>query len=215
VIGASPATGRLQVVEGDELPEYPLPRDFRMPTHYFMAWWHNRWLNSVLHLTGTYEVQGVAVALYSIAQNQAPIGTLPVNDALIARLLRMDVERWRDMCRMAVPPLHGWYRASCEGEVRWAHPVVLELLLDARDRRERRDMSTEERAEAKRLQRLQKRLVELGLATGAAEDRLILEELDQWLQAHCTGNRTTGHILRAIRWGNETGLFDAHGNSRS
>ena len=57
---------------------YPLPRDLRIPTHYFITWWHNRWLNSSLHLTGSYEVQGVALALYCIAQNQSPMGTLPV-----------------------------------------------------------------------------------------------------------------------------------------
>lgn len=210
-----PAARSLQVVEAGDLPEYPLPRDFRMPTHYFIAWWHNRWLNSTLHLTGTYEVQGVAVALYSIAQNQAPIGTLPVDDAMIARLLRIELSRWHDLCRMAVSPLHGWYRAMCQGEVRWAHPVVLEMLMDARDRRERRDLSADEKAERKRLERLRARLVELGLAAAVADDRLVLEELDQWLQAHCTGNRTTGHLVRAIRWGNESGLFQQHGKSSS
>lgn len=210
-----PAARPLQVVEAGDLPEYPLPRDFRMPTHYFIAWWHNRWLNSTLHLTGTYEVQGVAVALYSIAQNQAPIGTLPVDDAMIARLLRIELSRWHDLCRMAVSPLHGWYRAMCQGEVRWAHPVVLEMLMDARDRRERRDLSAEEKAERKRLERLRARLVELGLAPAVADDRLVLEGLDQWLQAHCTGNRTTGHLVRAIRWGNECGLFQQHGKSSS
>ena len=79
----------LHPVPDDGLPAYPLAKDFRMPTHYFMAWWHNRWLNSDLHLIGSYEVQGVAVALFSIAQNQSPIGTLPRDEVLLARLLRL------------------------------------------------------------------------------------------------------------------------------
>lgn len=87
---------------------YPLPQDLRMPTHCFIAWWHNRWLNSTLHLTGSYAVQGVALALYCIAQNQSPIGTLPADDVSLARLLRIDLAHWQDLPRGAVSPLYGY-----------------------------------------------------------------------------------------------------------
>ncbi|MFN5998342.1 MAG: hypothetical protein ACK47C_04755 [Paracoccaceae bacterium] len=150
-------------IPGTGVKPYPLLRDLRMPTHYFIAWWHNRWLNSTLHLTGSYEVQGVALALYCISQNQSPMGTLPADDALLARLLRIDLARWQDLRRAAVPPLHGWYMADCQGEVRWAHPVVLEMLIEAQSRAESRRMSNEERAVQKRIERLRAALAEIGV----------------------------------------------------
>lgn len=199
--------GGLRMVDLGDLPDYPLPAAFRMPTHYFFPWWHNRWLNSTLHLAGSYEVQGVAVALYSIAQNQAPVGTLPCDDALIARLLRMDSARWADLCRAAVSPLHGWFRCNCEGEVRWAHPVVLEIVLAARDRREERELSKEERAAAKRVERLRAALAEMGLAEGLVKNRAFVEEVDFWLVEHCKGRRTAMWYGRVLDWAASSGLI--------
>ena len=181
----------LQVIDSaDGVPPYALPADFRMPTHYFMAWWHNRWLNSTLHLTGSYEVQGVAVALFSIAQNQSPMGTLPRDDALIARHLRMDLSRWLDLRRATVPPLHGWYLADCGGELRWAHPVVLEMLIDARDRADTRRMSNEDRAVQKRLERLRAALADIGVDKAILADRVVLEAMDEWLEVNWKKRRS-------------------------
>lgn len=199
----------LQVVEAGELPEYPLPREFRMPTHYYIAWWHNRWLNSTLHLTGTYEVQGVALALFCIAQNQSPIGTLPDDETLLARLLRMDLTRWRDLSRMEMPPLHGWYRCRAGGEVRLAHPVVLEVIEEARERREVRELSKEERAQQRRVQRLRQQLVDYGLDDRLAQDVLLREEMNEWLEAHCKGRRGPMWIARALQWAQRSGVIEA------
>jgi hypothetical protein len=197
------------ITDTDDLAEYPLPRDFRMPTHYYMAWWHNRWLNSTLHLTGTYEVQGVALALFCIAQNQSPIGTLPEDEMLLARLLRMDLTRWRDLCRMEVSPLHGWYRCRAGSEVRLAHAVVLEVIEEARERREVRELSKEERAQQRRVQRLRQQLVEYGLDDTLAQDVLLREEMNEWLEAHCKGRRGPMWIARALQWAQRTGVIKA------
>lgn len=197
------------VVAADMLPEYPLPREFRMPTHYYIAWWHNRWLNSTLHLTSTYEVQGVALALFCIAQNQSPIGTLPEDEVLLARLLRLDVGRWRDLCRMEISPLHGWYRVRCGGEVRLAHPVVLEVIEDARDRREARELSKDERAQQRRVQRLRQQLVDYGIDERMASDTLLREELNEWLEQNCKGRRGPMWIARALQWANRNGVISA------
>ncbi len=198
---------QLSVIETMGPEDYPLPREFRMPTHYFVAWWHNRWLNSTLHLTGSYEVQGVAVALYSIAQNQSPMGTLPCDDLIIARLLRLDLAHWQDLQRRAVPPLHGWYRVNCEGEIRWAHPVVLEMLLDARDRAEKRRLSTEGRSVAKRIERMVKALAGMGVDKSLLANQAMVEAMDRWLEENWKRSRTAEAYARVLNWAATEGLL--------
>ena len=204
----------LTVIEDGALPEYPLAADFRMPTHYFMTWWHSRWLNSTLHLTGSYEVQGVALALYCIAQAQAPIGTLPRDDALIARLLRLDPQVWADLQRRAVPPMHGWYLVDCEGEVRWAHPVVLEMVLDARHKVEVRRMSNDDRAVQKRIERLRKSLAEMGVDAAVLDDRVAMEAIDEWLEVNWKKRRNALVYSRALRWAASEGIL-AHSSKNN
>lgn len=198
----------LSPVPAPAVPPYPLPRDFRMPTHYFIAWWHNRWLNSTLHLTGSLEVQGAALALYCIAQNQSPMGTLPVDDALLARMLRLDADRWADLRRAKVGPLHGWYLADCEGETRWAHPVVLEMLREAQGRAESRRMSNEERAVQKRIERLRKALAEMGVDKGILADRVVIEAMDEWLNVNWKKPRNALAYARLLTWAAASGLFN-------
>lgn len=199
--------GHLTPIPDEGLPPYPLPSDFRMPTHYFMAWWHNRWLNSTLHLTGSYEVQGIALALYCIAQNQSPLGTLPFDDELIARLLRVDLPRWQDLQRGKVPPLHGWYLVDCDGEARWAHPVVLEMVVQARDRAEVRRMSNEERTVQKRIERLRHALEEFGVDKSLLADRSVLEAMDEWLEANWKKRRTALAYSRMLNWAAASGVL--------
>jgi hypothetical protein len=202
------AAPHLSPVPREGLPPYPLPRDLRMPTHYFVAWWHNRWLNSTLHLTGSYEVQGVALALYCMAQNQSPMGTLPNDDALLARLLRIDLSRWLDLRRAAVSPLHGWYLADCEGEVRWAHPVVLELLIEAQGRAESRRMSNEERAVQKRIERLRVALLDMGVDKSILADRVVIEAMDEWLEVNWKKRRNALGYARLLNWAATSGLLN-------
>lgn len=199
----------------DGLTEYPLPRDLRLPTHFFIPWHFNRWLNSRLHLTGSYEVQGVAVALYSLAQLQAPVGTLPVDDAMLARLLRMDLVRWRDLCRADPSPLHGWRPCQSDGERRWYHPVVLEVLEDAVRRREARELSNEARARDKRIERTRAVLKELGCSEPMLADRAAMDEIETYLADTCRGRRTQAVYLRALRWANEQGIWNRGARVRS
>lgn len=194
-------------VPSDGLPEYPLARDFRMPTHYFISWWHNRWLNSDLHLMGSYEVQGLSLALFCIAQNQSPMGTLPRDDAVLARLLRVDLGQWLDLCRLRIGPLHGWQLTACDGEVRWSHPVVLEVILDARDRAELRRMSNEDRAVQKRLERLRAALAEIGVDKGILANRVILEAMDEWLEVNWKRRRNALAYSRLLNWAAQSNLF--------
>lgn len=194
----------LQSVSPADLPEYPIGREVRMPTHYFVPLQFNRWLNSSLHLMATYEVQGIATALICLAQNQSPVGTLPADDAMLARLLRIDEARWRDLSRAAIGPLHGWERCLSDGEIRWMHPVVLEVVQDALSRREARELSHQGRARERRIQRMVEAFRGLGAPEALLEDRAALDAIEDHLAETCRGNRTAAHYVRALRWAGVT-----------
>jgi len=124
-----------RLIETDELPVYPVDRDERLEGHYFIKFWHDRWLNSHLHLTATLEVQACALNLFFLSQKQTPVGTLPDDDAILAKLLRIDLALWRDLRTRRINPLHGWSPCRCGEEIRLSHPVVTEVVLDAMAKR--------------------------------------------------------------------------------
>ena len=86
---------RPALVETGSLPEYPIGRDERLPELAFVKWIPSRWLSSSGHLKCTYEVQGVARALFDLATSQSPIGTLPDYNEELAKLLRIDLGHWQ------------------------------------------------------------------------------------------------------------------------
>jgi len=204
----TPNANPLQVVDAGSLPEYPIPRDQRLPTHYFFPLQFNRWLNSGLHLKGSYEVQGVAIALFCLAQNQSPVGTLPHDDVLLARLLRIEESKWRDLCRASVSPLHGWELCHAEGEVRWMHHVVLEVIEDALARREARSLSAQSRAREKRIERMVKAFRDMKAPEALLQDTVALEAIEDYLAQTCRGNRTMAVYTRALHWAGAEGILN-------
>lgn len=193
-----PQPSPLRAVPVDELPEYPIPREMRLDGHHFTRWAHNRWLNSSMHLLADYEVQGVARAMFDLAQNGTPIGTLPANEAELAALLRLPLDRWRNLCARDMSPLHNWQTCRCEGEVRLMHKVVLDVLQDTLRKVEERDLSKEDRAIAARRDRLCKALIELGCAKAVTDDHVLIGRLDLWLMETHKGNRTRVVYIRAM-----------------
>lgn len=200
-------TRAFDVIEGGELQAYPISRSVRLPTHYFTAFWHHRWFNSVLHLTGSLEVQGAALNLFFLSQVQSPLGTLPDSDELLARMLRIDLMAWQDLRRRSVSPLHNWQYYDCEGERRWGHPVVIEVLEDAIERREVREASQEAQAVTKRLQRMRQVLAGMGLDKAVIGDDVLIGRLDQWLSQHWRGNRTQAAYDRVLSVASKEGWF--------
>lgn len=180
----------LQVVDCTDLPEYPVSRDMRLDAHAFVKWHHNRWLNSPLQLCGSYDAKGMARDLYDLAQNQCPVGTLPDDDVMLSRMLRLDLAHWQSMRPQPFGPLHGWVRCLSEGEVRLMHRDVLEQVQDALSRREMRSLSKEEAAERKRFERLREGLGKLGVTGVVLDDGVLMARLDVWLAQNCKGNRT-------------------------
>lgn len=204
----------LTAVTQHALPEYPISRDERLPELAFVKWIPSRWLNSSGHLKCTYEVQGMARALFDIATAQSPIGTLPDDDEELAKLLRVDLGHWRALRALGERgPMRNWVRCLCHGkgngEVRLYHHVVTEQLMDVLNRREARELSKEAQAVTRRYQRMIDGLRKAGLSDEVLSDGILMTKMDRWLAENCTGNRTTLVMLRAIEHAHREGWFRA------
>lgn len=175
---------RLQPVDIDELPIYPLGCEDRLDSHYFMVWERRRWLNSDMRLKGTPEARALYFDLINISYEQSPVGTLPDDLDLLAKLLFADVGHFRALARLDFGPLHKWTRCLCDGEeVRLMHPMVLRTLTDAISRKEDNRARTEAANSKKRRQRL--RDVVAGYHVELAKNDAAILWMDDWL-----GNKT-------------------------
>ena len=178
------------ICDVSDIDDYPLMRSDRLPSHYFTTFWHTRWLNSTLHLTADMAVQGAAMNLFFIAQSQSPVGTLPDDDVILSRLLRIDLLTWQALRGQRIGALHNWERVNCEGEIRLAHPVVTEVVLDAMHRREAKVASNESKAVYQRQQRLIAAWSDLGVGRDALADTVLIERAEAWLTETRPGRRT-------------------------
>lgn len=180
----------LSPVPDDGPFRYPISRADRLDGQTFVKFWHHRWLASDMHLMASYEVQGMALALFSLAQTQSPMGTLPRNTAIVARLLRVDERHFDSLCRHAYGPMSGWQPCITDGgEIRLYHPVVLEQVQDAMERREVWLQKKSAGAVAERRRRLVKALRELGVSERAVSDAALIERMDDWLTETWKGKR--------------------------
>ncbi|HEY0213727.1 MAG TPA: hypothetical protein VGC40_09095 [Paenirhodobacter sp.] len=201
----------MSLIDTDDLPEYELG-DIRLENHFFVAWHFSRWLNSEMHLCATYEVQGIARALFDLAHMQSPTGTLPDDDVQLSRLLRLDIMRWRELRSMEFGPLRGWFRVKCGDRTRLAHSVVIEVLSDAMQRRDERERVAGEKAVAMRLKRLRDGLRALGLNDRALADNVLIERMDEWLLEHVNGQRRVSAYERVIAFAKQQGWFGRPSN---
>ncbi len=208
----------LSLIEGRgaALEVHAFRRGERLDSHHFVPFEHRTWLNSRFHTLASYEVQGVHMALIAWAAGEDPAGTLPCDDELIARKLRLSVAHWRGLCAEPLGPLHKFSRVrvldtavddTAEREVRWAHPLLTRQLLEARERRQARDLSREVQAVEKRTQRLRRELAGLGVSDAILANRALVEEVDAWLVHHCRGKRTAVWLTRAVEWARQSRLF--------
>lgn len=193
------ARPQLTVVDPGELPEYPLATDLRLTGHYFTMFWHDRWLYSRLRLTASPAVRGLALDLFALSQKQAPVGTLPDDDAELAALLLVPLREWTALRAEEPSPLYKWTRCvSDQGEVRLMHPVVLEVLQGTVDRRQEGARARDAWNQRKRFDRLREKIVDAGGTQAMAKDEVLLEQIDGWLTEHCPGNRTVARVREAL-----------------
>ena len=196
----SPArSAQLTVLSVETLEQYPIARDERLPELGFIKWVPSRWLNSSGHLKCSYEVQGMARALFDISTAQSPIGTLPDDDEVLAKLLRVDPGHWQSMRALGNRgPMRNWRHCLCGDETRLMHSVVTETLIDVLHRREQRELSKEAQATAKRMERLASGLHQLGVDQAVTSDGVLMTRMDDWLRDNCRGNRTQAAYARAL-----------------
>ncbi len=187
-----------QVHDASDLPEYPIAPDERLEGHFFVPFWFNRWLNSDFRLRASAEVRGYGLDLFFIAQNQSPVGTLPTDDAVLAKLLMIDLATWKDLCSREITPLHNWRPCRCGDEVRLMHPVVTEQVLGALKSKRDRIEARERERERKRLIALKRQILEAGGHRGLADSADYVARLDAWLIENCPGNRTPARVREAM-----------------
>lgn len=172
----------LSAVPDDGLFLYPIAKAERLDGQTFVKWWHHRWLASELCVMASFEVKGMARDLFDLAQTQSPMGTLPQDRAVIARLLRVETHHFDHLCRQKFSPMSGWNPCvTDEGEVRMYHPVVLEQVQDALNRREAWLASKTGAAVRERRRRLITALREMKVSAEVVADDALIERMDTWL----------------------------------
>ncbi|MDN3711640.1 hypothetical protein QWZ10_07020 [Paracoccus cavernae] len=169
----------LQPVSIDDLPDYPLTVEDRLDSHYFVPWERRRWLNSDMRLRGTPECRALFFDLINISYDQAPVGTLPNDHELLAKLLMVDAGHFSQLCRLEFGPLHKWHLVHCGEEVRLAHPMVLRTLQEAIARREDNRAKNDAANVAKRIQRLRITLTAYNKDIGAND--AAVRWIDEWM----------------------------------
>ncbi|WP_305972659.1 MULTISPECIES: hypothetical protein [unclassified Mameliella] len=189
----------LRPIEVEDMPEYPQELcDPSGATDYFTKFWHDRWLSSRLHLTASLEVQAAALNLFFYARKQNPIGSLPVDQRMLARLLRISDGQWHELMNQEITPLHGWREYSHDGGVVLGHPVVIEVAQDALDRREARKLANDDKAVQERRRRLVGTLRQCGCSEPMTKDWALVCWLDDWLAANHHGQRRFPQIQHSV-----------------
>ncbi|WP_108258978.1 hypothetical protein [Mangrovicoccus ximenensis] len=183
----------------DDIPEYPIEKGERLESHSFFQFHHNRYLNSDFFSLADWEVQGVALALWSLSRLQDPVGTLPTSPKLlIAKLPRMTLEAWEGLMRRDPNPLHGWVQCRVGSEIRLMHSVVTEVTLEGLARHTANDDKKKADAERKRMDRLKATVAKLGHAKLAANEMFVLQ-LDELLrETYPSESRTAGRVKEAM-----------------
>ena len=192
-----PAAVRL-VSTDDGLFDYPIPLDAKLDSHSYFAFHHRTYQGSDFRDLASNEVRGVALDLICAAQDQRPIGTLPVDEVLLARKTKQTLEQWRALMAQPVTPLYEWKRCRCEdGSVRLYNPQLLPVTVDAiKGRAKALDGMAAER-ERKRLGDLPAKIMRAGGSERMAQDTAYVVQLDQFLLENFPDQNRVIRVVRA------------------
>ena len=191
----------LQPIEAGELPEYPISSADRLDSHYLLQWNLKRWRASLFRRKADPEAGWYGMQLFFIAQDETPIGTLPCDNEQLAYELRLPLERWVALLKRDLSPLHNWGRVLCDnGDIRYAHPVVTEIALEALGSKRRNAAKNAEDRMRKRLQTIRDTLAKAipGGARIAGDDELV-NRISDWIeQAFPGGSATSKRVREAV-----------------
>lgn len=198
-----------------DMDDYPLTAEDRLDSHYFMAWERRRWLNCDMRLKGTPECRALYFDLTNIAYDQSPIGTLPTDMGVLAKMLFVDRHHFEQLCKLDFGPLHKWRPVRCEGEIRLMHPMILKTLTEAISRKEDHRARSEAASISKRILRLRTALG--GYEKSLAENDAAIRWIDDWLVKEGCEYRSPQWIERAMgAWSNHMlDLTMARGRGRA
>jgi len=176
-----------------ELPIYPIASGERLESHYFIAWERRRWLNSDMRIKGTPECRALYLDLIFIAYDQAPIGTLPDDLEVLARLTFTPVDVFTRLCGQPFGPLHRWERCVVPDtdEIRLMHPMVIQTLGEAIARKETNRAHNEAGNTRQRLGRLRSSIAGLDVAASRNDYAV------KWIDGYFTDNQVT---YRDAKW---------------
>lgn len=153
--------------------------------------------NSGMRLRGTAECRALYLDLIWISYDQSPVGTLPDDTAMLAKLLMVDHDHFCGLTRLDFGPLHNWRRCRTQdGEVRRYHPMVLRTLTEAIARREDHRAKSEAASMQKRLQRL--RIMLANYDAKLAENDAAVSWIDEWFQRQGVQKRTASQVEKAL-----------------
>lgn len=176
------AAPSLSLVGTDALPLYPISAKDRLSSHSWLAFDYDRWGQSAFRARADLEVRAVFLELICAAQKGTPVGTLPVDEDLLADAVRLPLDHWRRLCQRPIGPLYGWHKCLCDnGEIRLFHKVVQEVVQDALKGRSKYLASAAADRERKRLADLPRQILRGGGSQRMAEDQAYVLRLDQYL----------------------------------
>lgn len=200
----------IRLVNDPDIFEYPISSSERLESHYFIAWHYRRWLKSEFRGLADLEVRAVGFDLFCEAQDEAPVGTLPMDERLLAKLAGIGLEDWKRLCERPIGPLYGWAACRCDnGHMRLYHKVVLEMAKEALGMREDHLEKLEAERERKRLKALPDKIVRAGGSTRMTEDIAFIMQFDQFLEDKFPGQQRRPPLIRKAleEWSLESGTF--------
>ena len=185
------------VSDAADLFVYPIPATERLESHSFVAFKFRRWRRSEFRGLADLEVKCIGLELFFAAQDESPVGTLPVSPRLLARAVGVSAEVWEDLCNRPVSPLYHWDQCVCDnGEVRLYHPVVLEVAQEALGRRADHLEKRETDKERHRLKNLPAQIIRAGGTKHMADDEAYVIRLDQFLLEHYGTKQRRPNVVR-------------------
>lgn len=186
-------------VSTDALFRYPIPVGVRLSSHGWFQFMHSWWRTSDFRRDADREVRAVWLDLLTGAQDEDPVGTLPVSDKDLAWVARIPLDDWMRLMSRPMTPIYGWKRCICSDDrIRLYHPKLLTITEDAaRSKVDAADKLASDR-ERKRLKALEDRIVAAGGSQRLAADAAYRLRLDQYLTDNASGSRTVAVVRAAM-----------------
>lgn len=190
---------QLKPVSAGEVPVYPIDVGERLESHYFVEFHYQRWLTSDTRLLADLEVRAVFLDLIYLAQTQSPVGTLPTNPKLLAKLVGVSQEVFDSLCQREIGPLHNWALCLCNGVQRLHHPVVTEIALKAVKSKRRNAAKNADDRMRKRIKSIRD-ILRIKIPGGkrvAGSDEMV-NRISDWIEdAYPGGSATEKRIIEA------------------